>query len=41
MPAFGQTLSDAETWAVLAFIKSRWPADTRARQSSVNQRASQ
>jgi mono/diheme cytochrome c family protein len=26
MPAFGQTLSDDEIWAVLAFIKSRWTA---------------
>ena len=24
MPAFGQTLSDEEIWAVLAFIKSHW-----------------
>jgi len=24
MPAFGQVLSEAEIWAVLAFIKSRW-----------------
>jgi mono/diheme cytochrome c family protein len=24
MPAFGRTLSDDESWAVLAFIKSRW-----------------
>ena len=41
MPAFGQTLSDEEIWAALAFIKSRWPPDTRARQNSLNQRASQ
>ena len=24
MPAFGQTLSDEEIWAVLAYIKSQW-----------------
>jgi len=24
MPAFGQTLSDEEIWAVLAYIKSHW-----------------
>ena len=27
MPAFGDKLSDNEIWAVLAFIKSRWPAE--------------
>lgn len=26
MPAFGSKLSDEEIWAVLAYIKSRWPA---------------
>ena len=30
MPAFNRTLSDAEIWAVLAYIKSRWPADIRS-----------
>jgi mono/diheme cytochrome c family protein len=35
MPAFGQTLSDAEIWAVLAFIKSRWPEEIRARQAEI------
>ena len=38
MPAFGPTLRDAEIWAVLAFIKSRRPVDTRALQSRLNQR---
>lgn len=33
MPAFGDTLSDREIAAILAYIKSRWPADIRARQS--------
>lgn len=32
MPAFGETLTDAEIWAVLAYIKSRWPAKMLARQ---------
>ena len=32
MPAFGATLSDQEIWAVLAFIKSRWPPDIQAQQ---------
>jgi mono/diheme cytochrome c family protein len=40
MPGFGPTLTDEEIWAVLAFIKSRWPADIRARQSGINKRAS-
>jgi mono/diheme cytochrome c family protein len=35
MPAFGQTLSDPEIWAVLAFIKSRWPEEIRARQEEI------
>ncbi len=35
MPGFGQTLSDAEIWAVLAFIKSRWPEEIRARQAEI------
>ncbi|MFN4088144.1 MAG: c-type cytochrome [Alphaproteobacteria bacterium] len=32
MPAYEGILSDAEIAAVLAFIKSRWPAEIRARQ---------
>jgi mono/diheme cytochrome c family protein len=36
MQAFGDILSDAEIWAVLAFIKSRWPAEIRARQERLN-----
>ncbi|WP_372071407.1 cytochrome c [Tistrella mobilis] len=34
MPAFGGVLSDDEIWAVLAFIKSRWPSEVLARQPS-------
>lgn len=30
MPAFRERLSDDQIWAVLSFIKSRWPADIRA-----------
>lgn len=41
MPAFGDALTDEEIWAVLSFIKSRWPATIRARQNGINQRASQ
>ncbi len=40
MPAFGGVLSDEQIWAVLAFIKSRWPEKIRTRQSSLNDRAS-
>ncbi len=36
MPAFAGTLSDDEIWAVLAYIKSRWPAQERARQSAIS-----
>jgi mono/diheme cytochrome c family protein len=32
MPAFSATLSDEEIWAVLAYIKSSWPADIRKAQ---------
>ena len=35
MPASRQTLSDREIWAVLAFIKSRWPDEIRARQVEI------
>lgn len=34
MPAFGEILTDEDIWAVLAFIKSRWPAEVLARQPS-------
>jgi mono/diheme cytochrome c family protein len=32
MPAFGGPLSDEEIWAVLAYIKSSWPAEIRKAQ---------
>lgn len=32
MPGFGDKLGDAEIWAIIAFIKSRWPAEIRSRQ---------
>ena len=37
MPAFGSVLSDAEMAAVLAYIKSKWPPQIRARQERMNQ----
>ena len=39
MPAFKDILSDDQIRAVLAYIKSRWPARTRAQQESINRRA--
>lgn len=38
MPAYATVLGDDEIWAVLAYIKSRWPATVRARQESINAR---
>jgi S-disulfanyl-L-cysteine oxidoreductase SoxD len=32
MPAFRTSLSDTQIWAVLAYIKSTWPAEVRAAQ---------
>jgi mono/diheme cytochrome c family protein len=37
MPAFAGVLTDDEIAAAIAFIKSRWPADIRARQTHVNE----
>ena len=37
MPAFGDSLSDNEIWAVLAFIKSTWPPDIQAAQQQGHQ----
>lgn len=39
MPAFGDTLNDREIRAVLAFIKSTWPGNIRARQEAIDRRA--
>ena len=39
MPAFGGTLSDAQIWAALAYIKSSWPPEIRAAQAQVSQQA--
>ena len=39
MPAFDGTLSDDQIEAVLAYIKSRWPADIRGRQARINEQA--
>jgi mono/diheme cytochrome c family protein len=39
MPAFGAVLSDAEIVAVLAWIRSQWPAEIRRQQEEVNAQA--
>lgn len=36
MPAWGDTLKDDDIWAVLAYIKSRWPEETRKIQAEIN-----
>lgn len=38
MPAYAGTLSDAEIWAVLSYIKSRWPAEIQARHATISER---
>jgi mono/diheme cytochrome c family protein len=38
MPRFSGALSDAEIWAVLAYIKSRWPEPIRSRQAEIDRR---
>jgi mono/diheme cytochrome c family protein len=32
MPGFEGRLADADIWAILAFVKSRWPEEVRERQ---------
>lgn len=39
MPGFADSLSDEEIRDVLAFIRSRWPAEIRARQAAISGRA--
>lgn len=41
MPAFTGALSDADIWAVLAYIKKSWPATIRARQEKMSEAARQ
>jgi mono/diheme cytochrome c family protein len=38
MPGFAGKLTDADIWAALAYIKSRWPAEVRRRQAAINDR---
>ncbi len=39
MGPFGEVLSDDDIWAVLAYIKSRWPEKIRTRQAEITERA--
>jgi mono/diheme cytochrome c family protein len=39
MPAYSETLTDAEIIAVLSYIKSRWPAEIQARHDEINLRS--
>lgn len=39
MPAFGGTLPDDEIRAVLAYIKSTWPAAVREKQAQIDRQA--
>ncbi|GIV96516.1 MAG: cytochrome c [Herpetosiphonaceae bacterium] len=39
MPAFRAILNDEEIWAVLAYIKSRWPEDIRRAHNEINRQA--
>lgn len=39
MPAYENVLTDAEIYAVLAYIKSRWPEHIRRRQKELSERA--
>ena len=41
MPALDGTLKDSDIWAVLAYIKNRWPDETRAIQAEINQNSQQ
>jgi len=41
MLAFDGVLTDEEIAAVLAYMKSRWPPDIRARQERINEQANQ
>jgi len=39
MPAFGSTLSDADIWSVLAYIKSRWSPRAQAAQQRIDRKS--
>lgn len=41
MPTYGDVLADDDIWAVLAYIKSRWPPRIQDIQSDIDRRARQ
>jgi len=41
MPAFGDSLSDADIVAVLSWIKSQWAPETRRHHDDINRQAQQ
>lgn len=41
MPAYANTLTDEEIWAVLAYIKSSWPPEIRKTQHEIDSRRRQ
>lgn len=40
MPAYKDTLTDEQIWAVLSYIKSRWPEETKKMQRETTTRSS-
>ena len=36
MPGFEETLSDRQIWAVLSYIKSRWPTEVQRRHDAID-----
>ena len=41
MPAWGSTLNDADIWAALAYIKSRWPSEQQKLQQEITDESKQ
>ena len=41
MPSFAGVITDQQIWAVLAFIKSKWPKHVRERSRRINEAAKQ
>jgi mono/diheme cytochrome c family protein len=39
MPAFEFNLTDAQVWALIAYLKNRWPEEAAARQEAANRSA--
>ena len=37
MPAFNEVLSDADIWAVLSYIKSKWPKEVQQKHTLMHE----